>query len=77
MPLATERVLHPMSIAHELSNEIAVAILSRKGQPDNLNDLKEMVLRVHKALENLTPPGGPIRIVANDVRFERVFRVGK
>ena len=43
-----------MSVAHELSSEIAAAILSRKDETRNLKDLKEVVLRVHNVLQKLT-----------------------
>jgi hypothetical protein len=42
----------PMSIQNELSTDIAVALLTRKeSNPDELRDLKEVVLRIHAALE--------------------------
>ena len=43
-----------MSVAHELSSEIAVAILARKEDTRKLKELKEVVLRVHSALQKLT-----------------------
>lgn len=43
-----------MSVAHELSSEIAAAILARRGETQKLNELKEVVLRVHSALQKLT-----------------------
>lgn len=43
-----------MSVAHDLSSEIAAAILVRKDEPRKLNELKEMVLRVHCVLQKLT-----------------------
>ena len=43
-----------MSVAHELSSEIAAAILARKEETRNLEDLKEVVLRVHNVLQKLT-----------------------
>ena len=43
-----------MSVAHEISSEIAVAILARKEEPQKLKELKEVVLRVHSALQKLT-----------------------
>jgi hypothetical protein len=39
-----------VSIAHDLSSEIAIAILTTKEQSGDLNDLKEVVLRVHDVL---------------------------
>jgi hypothetical protein len=43
-----------VSVAHELSSEIATAILARKQDISNLKELKEVVLRVHSALQKLT-----------------------
>lgn len=43
-----------MSVAHELSSEIAVAILARKEETRKLKELKEVVLRVHSVLQKLT-----------------------
>ena len=43
-----------MSVAHELSSEIAAAILARKEETLKLNELKEVVLRVHNVLQELT-----------------------
>ena len=44
----------PMAIANELSSEIAVALLStKKSSPRELNDLKEMVLKIHSTLQQM------------------------
>lgn len=43
-----------MSVAHELSSEIATAILARKEETRKLEELKEVVLRVHSVLQKLT-----------------------
>jgi hypothetical protein len=43
-----------VSIAHELSSEIASAILMRKEEMRRLEELKEVVLRVHDVLQQLT-----------------------
>lgn len=43
-----------MSVAHDLSSEIAAAILVRKDEPRKLKELKEIVLRVHSVLQKLT-----------------------
>ena len=41
-----------MSIQNELSSDIAVALLTRRNtDPKKLNDLKEMVLRIHLMLQ--------------------------
>ncbi len=43
-----------MSVAHELDCEIAAAILARKEETRKLKELKEVVLRVHNVLQQLT-----------------------
>ena len=44
-----------MAISHELSSEIATALLtSRERTPGELNDLKEMLLEIHSTLEGLS-----------------------
>ena len=43
-----------MSVAHDLSSEIAAAILARKEDSKKLKELKEIVLRVHDELQKLT-----------------------
>lgn len=44
----------PVSVAHELSCEIAAAILARKEETHKLEELKELVLRIHFLLQKLT-----------------------
>lgn len=46
-----------MSIAHDLSSEIAVAILARREEKSKLEELKEVVLRVHLVLQKLAVHG--------------------
>ncbi len=44
-----------MAISHELSSDIATAILSsKKRTPGELNDLKKIVLQVHSTLQQMT-----------------------
>jgi hypothetical protein len=43
-----------VSVAHELSSEIAAAILARKEDTRKLIELKEVVSRVHSVLQKLT-----------------------
>ena len=43
-----------MSVAHELSCEIAAAILARKEETRKLQELKEVVLSIHNVLQKLT-----------------------
>jgi len=54
-----------MAIAHELSTEIAAALFSAKERsPRELNDLKDMVFKIHSTLEQLT----------KDARLDRFTR---
>ena len=44
-----------MAISHELSTEIAAALLAaRERSPRELDDLKKMLLEIHSTLEGLT-----------------------
>ena len=44
-----------MAIAHELSGEIATALFSAKERsPRELDDLKEVIFKIHSILEQLT-----------------------
>lgn len=43
-----------MAIANELSSEIAAAILSEKKTPEELDRLKDVILRVHTTLQELS-----------------------
>lgn len=55
-----------MAISHELSSEIATALLAAKERsPRELNDLKEVVFKIHSTLEQLT----------RDARMDRVDHV--
>jgi predicted transcriptional regulator len=43
-----------MAISNELSSEIAAAILAEKKSPQELNQLKDIILRVHSALQQMS-----------------------
>lgn len=43
-----------MAISNELSSEIAAAILAEKKTPQELNKLKDIILRVHSALQQMS-----------------------
>jgi len=43
-----------MAISNELSSEIAAAILVEKKTPQELDRLKDVILRVHTALQELS-----------------------
>lgn len=54
-----------MTIANELSSEIASALVAAKDkQPDELNDLKEILLEVHATLQKLTEESRSERALA-------------
>jgi predicted transcriptional regulator len=43
-----------MAISNELSSEIAAAILVEKKNPQELNQLKDVILKVHTALQKMS-----------------------
>lgn len=43
-----------MAISNELSSEIAAAILVEKKSPTELNQLKDVIMRVHSTLQQLS-----------------------
>jgi predicted transcriptional regulator len=43
-----------MAISNELSSEIAAAILVEKKSPQELHQLKDVILRVHSELQKLS-----------------------
>jgi predicted transcriptional regulator len=43
-----------MAISNELSSEIAAAILAEKKTPQELGELKDVVLRVHTTLQQMS-----------------------
>jgi len=43
-----------MAISNELSSEIAAAILVEKKSPQELKQLKEVILQVHSALQQMS-----------------------
>lgn len=43
-----------MAISNELSSEIAAAILVEKKSPQELKQLKDVILRVHSALQKMS-----------------------
>ena len=43
-----------MAISNELSSEVAVAILAQKKSPQELKQLKDIILEVHSALQKMS-----------------------
>lgn len=64
-----------MAIHHELSSDIAVALLTgRQNDPDKLRVLKEVVFKVHKALQQMKIDASPnrrLRKAVGETRPER------
>ena len=56
-----------MAISHELSSEIAAALFAAKERsPHELNDLKEIVFKIHSALEQFSDEDRMARIARVD-----------
>ena len=51
-----------MAISNELSSEIAAAILAEKKTPQELGELKDVVLRVHTTLQQMSEQAKATRI---------------
>jgi hypothetical protein len=51
-----------MAISNELSSEIAAAILAEKKSPQDLKQLKEIILRVHTALQKMSEDARATRL---------------
>lgn len=43
-----------MAISNELSSDVAVALLAEKKSPQELNKLKDIILEVHTALQQMS-----------------------
>jgi hypothetical protein len=57
-----------MAISHELSSEIADALFTGKERsPRELNDLKEIVFKIHSALQQLTDKARIARVARVDL----------
>lgn len=57
-----------MAISHELSSEIAAALFTAKERsPRELNDLKEIVFKIHSTLQQLTDKDRIARVARVDL----------
>jgi hypothetical protein len=55
--------VNAMAISHELSSEIAAALLAAKNRsPRELEDLKEVLLSIHSTLQRLTEDARTARL---------------
>ena len=43
-----------MAISNELSSDVAIAILAEKKSPEELRQLKDIILQVHSALQKMS-----------------------
>ena len=43
-----------MAISHELSSDVAIAILEKNRSPQELKQLKDIILQVHSALQKMS-----------------------
>lgn len=43
-----------MAISNELSSDVAVALLAKKKSPQELKQLKDIILEVHSALQKMS-----------------------
>ena len=62
-----------MAISNELSSEIAAAILAEKKTPQELRQLKDVILRVHSALQEMSEEVRETRWKAKAVSERRDF----
>jgi predicted transcriptional regulator len=46
--------LQTMAISNELSSDVAAAILAKKKSPQELQQLKDIILEVHTALQKMS-----------------------
>ena len=68
-----------MAISNELSSEIAAAILvEKKKSPQELSQLKEMLLKVHSALQQMSEEARETRLKTRKFTApDRVSRTGR
>jgi predicted transcriptional regulator len=55
-----------MAISNELSSEIAAALLAEKKSPQELKELKDVILRVHSALQKMSADERANRLRGDD-----------
>ena len=62
-----------MAISNELSSDIAAALLAEKKTPQELRQLKDVILRVHSALQEMSEETRETRWKAKAVSERRGF----
>ena len=55
----------PMAISNELSSDIAAALLAENKSPQELRQLKDVILKVHSTLQKMSADEHPNRIKAS------------
>jgi predicted transcriptional regulator len=55
-----------MAISNELSSEIAAAILAEKKSPQELRELRDVILRVHSELQKMSAEERASRLRGED-----------
>jgi hypothetical protein len=63
-----------MAISNELSSEIAAAILAEKKTPQELKQLKDIILEVHTALQKMSADA---RLTRTKARMATRYGVGR
>ncbi len=68
-----------MAISNELSSEIAAAILSeKKKSPQELSQLKDIILKVHSALQQMSEEARQSRLESRQsIAPDRLKRAGR
>lgn len=66
LQLPTRNAEDSMSIQNELSSDIAVALLARGGKdPEQLKEMKDLILRIHATLQEKVAEGERTRARAH------------
>ena len=68
--ISAQRPLRIMAISNELSSEIAAALLTHKGSPQDLLKLKDVLLEIHLALQKMSEQEHPSRLRAATLNFK-------
>jgi predicted transcriptional regulator len=63
-----------MAISNELSSEIAAAMLTENKTPQELFELKDVILRVHSTLQKMAEEARATRFEARTARSETTLR---
>lgn len=50
----SSEIIKTMAISNELSSDVAAAILAQKKSPEELQQLKDIIVQVHSALQKMS-----------------------